>query len=257
MEQTKIEKGTISTETIKPLAELKPKKPSFLKKILGIVWTSCSSCAFFIVLMQLFCIFLVIFVVAKSGIIHIPILSDQLNLPSEHNLQTEVFLPPAQEVGQITDKINQKISENPENFTLELKQDEVNTLLQEVPYSEMGIEKIYLTFEDDKINLYLSISRPIRAEVNLKAMFSIDRNQISLNFIEGKIGNLNLPVSVINLFSETLMQQVRNVLNQNQELDIKSLTVQNNLLIIKGSLKHSSEEKTGNDYDSKKTEGGI
>jgi len=37
MEQTKIEKGTISTETIKPLAELKPKKPSFLKKILGIV----------------------------------------------------------------------------------------------------------------------------------------------------------------------------------------------------------------------------
>ncbi|PIZ42702.1 hypothetical protein COY34_02375, partial [candidate division WWE3 bacterium CG_4_10_14_0_2_um_filter_42_8] len=96
--------------------------------------------------------------VAKSGIIHIPILSDQLNLPSEHNLQTEVFLPPAQEVGQITDKINQKISENPENFTLELNQDEVNTLLQEVPYSEMGIEKIYLTFEDDKINLYLSIS---------------------------------------------------------------------------------------------------
>lgn len=257
MEQIKTEKGAISSETIKPLPELKPRKKSFFIKILRVVWTSCSSCAFFIVLMQLICIFLVIFVVAKSGIIHIPILSDQFNLSSEHNPQTEVFLPPAGEVGQITDKINQKISENPGDFTLELNQDEVNTLLQQVPLSEMGIERIYLTFEDDKINLFLSVNQPIRAEVSLKATFSIDQNQISLNFLEGKIGNLNLPVSLINLFSETLIQQVRNLLNQNQELDIKSLTIQKNLLIIKGSLKHSSEEKTGNDYDLKKNEGGF
>ena len=245
---TRIEENNDQSKVSDLEAEVDKLKKS-LKRKQNRKFFSCGNCLLFFIIIILGCALFSAYVLAKSGLVEVPILSAKFykEPQPEYRVKTENLTTLDKDLWTVISRNAKEqvlIQKKVNNFNLDLKLSEeqlTNFLREEIRKNDSlnkKIDFIQLAVKSDNLELFTKLKAPrMYMILNLKPM--IKNNKLEIAVEQFKIGNLKLPKFLGSLGLTFLLEKsLNNLLALNNDLiSISGIEIMPRFLTIKMLVK--------------------